>query len=332
MNDVRIEEFDAASAPEELLEQWYAIDVATTEHDLPTEPLPQREELFASLRQAPRPGERKHRWFAYAGEQAAGAVILNLMDPPNETQAWIGIHVRPEYRRRGIGSVLHARALSVVTAAGRVGVLTEVPEGSPGEAFAHRHGYVGAQREPQSLSRLAGIDPALLAEIAGRDHGGYRLARWTARVPDEHVASYAVAKRAMADAPTGETGWETPTWDVERVREGERRTAERGLQWYGTFALAPDGTVAGLTELSIDPRRPARAGQDDTSVVPAHRGHGLGLWMKADMIARLRDDHPATTEIVTWNAETNEHMLAINRALGFAVELWWINLRRDLSA
>ena len=75
------------------------------------------------------------------------------------------------------------------------------------------------------------------------------------------------------------------------------------------------GAVAGLTELQV--ARPPRAYQDDTAVVPDHRGSGLGLWVKADMLRRLRAERPEFTEVITGNAASNAHMLRINTRLGY---------------
>ncbi len=72
----------------------------------------------------------------------------------------------------------------------------------------------------------------------------------------------------------------------------------------------PTGAVAALTELQV--ARPPRAYQDDTAVVPDHRGSGLGLWVKADMLRRLRAERPEFTEVITGNAASNAHMLRIN--------------------
>ena len=55
----------------------------------------------------------------------------------------------------------------------------------------------------------------------------------------------------------------------------------------------------------------------DTAVVPAHRGHGLGLALKAAMVDWLQQEHAPVREIETNNAEDNAHMLRVNEELGF---------------
>ncbi len=51
-------------------------------------------------------------------------------------------------------------------------------------------------------------------------------------------------------------------------------------------------------------------------MLPAHRGHRLGLRMKLAMLAWLRDERPDVESADTWNASGNAPMIAINDALG----------------
>ena len=51
-----------------------------------------------------------------------------------------------------------------------------------------------------------------------------------------------------------------------------------------------------------------------------HRGHGLGLRLKAANALRVMDELPNVTSVRTWNAASNEHMLAVNRQLGYTVD------------
>ncbi len=54
-----------------------------------------------------------------------------------------------------------------------------------------------------------------------------------------------------------------------------------------------------------------------TAVLPEHRGHGLGRWMKAESIRRARAHHPGLAGLVTDTASSNAPMLAVNDALGY---------------
>ncbi|MDO5663493.1 MAG: N-acetyltransferase, partial [Brachybacterium sp.] len=92
-------------------------------------------------------------------------------------------------------------------------------------------------------------------------------------------------------------------------------------QWGRDYALAiavdASGEPVAYSELSHPRDRPEVAIQDDTLVHGDHRGHGLGLLVKAAALVALTDAVPTVRRIHTWNAAENTHMLAINRRLGF---------------
>jgi hypothetical protein len=68
-------------------------------------------------------------------------------------------------------------------------------------------------------------------------------------------------------------------------------------------------------------------------VIRKHRGHRLGLLVKLAMMELLATTEPQLERISTWNAQVNEHMIAINEAIGYAV--WGqptTDLRIDVAA
>jgi hypothetical protein len=54
-------------------------------------------------------------------------------------------------------------------------------------------------------------------------------------------------------------------------------------------------------------------------VAREHRGRGLGFAIKVTNLAAVTAAYPAIRTISTWNAADNEHMIAVNDALGFEV-------------
>jgi len=56
-----------------------------------------------------------------------------------------------------------------------------------------------------------------------------------------------------------------------------------------------------------------------TIVARKHRGHRLGLLVKLAMRELLATTEPQLERIETWNAQANEHMIAINEAMGYTV-------------
>ena len=52
-------------------------------------------------------------------------------------------------------------------------------------------------------------------------------------------------------------------------------------------------------------------------MVRAHRGHRLGLLLKAEMNLWLAGAEPQLRTVDTWNAESNDHMIAVNEMLAY---------------
>ena len=120
-------------------------------------------------------------------------------------------------------------------------------------------------------------------------------------------------------------------WDAERVRANQERAAKAGRRDYTTFALTEDGEVAAMTELFVNESMPHRGFQSGTLVVPAHRGHRLGLAVKVVNQQALHAQFPELSFIITGNADVNTHMNAINDRLGFRVVERCLEVEKALS-
>jgi len=294
---------------------YHRLITATEAVDHPADPPTELAEIAGRLRLR-RDDRRVLRWVVRDGDAMIGHVVLVLPDIDNQHLAMSNVLVRPDHRRRGLGTALLRAAVAAAAADGRSTFLVEADDGSPGEAFCRAHGLREVSRARLSLLRLAAVDWAEVGALAAAPHTGYRLVRWTDRCPDELVERYAVAKTAMNDAPVDGADIADEVFTAGVIRQNEAGHREMGFTDWVTVAVHEQtGAVAGLTELVL--ASPPRAFQEDTAVVPAHRGSGLGLWVKADMLCRLRAERPEVTEVMTGNAASNEHMLRINTRLGF---------------
>jgi len=294
---------------------YHRLITATEAVDHPADPPTELAEIAGRLRLR-RDDRRVLRWVVRDGDAMIGHVVLVLPDIDNQHLAISNVLVRPDQRRHGLGTALLRAAVAAAAADGRSSFLVEADDGSPGEAFCRAHGLREVSRARLSLLRLAAVDWAEVGALAAAPHTGYRLVRWTDRCPDELVERYAVAKTAMNDAPVDGADIADEVFTAGVIRQNEAGHREMGFTHWVTVAVHEQtGAVAGLTELVL--ASPPRAFQEDTAVVPAHRGSGLGLWVKADMLCRLRAERPEVTEVMTGNAASNEHMLRINTRLGF---------------
>jgi GNAT superfamily N-acetyltransferase len=252
--------------------------------------------------------------------------------------------VLPDARRRGVGTGLLAAARRLAAEVGRdtlvamsdvpsaaldvPGARLEARDGSgsipvadTGASFALHHGFRLAQLERMSGLTVTGRGDEFAEVSAAHEASAtsYRLRSWVDRAPDELVDELAIAHAAMStDPPSGTATYDEERWDAARVRATEEQTLAGGRRSLVTAALTDDGRVAGFTELQLPSDSPS-AFQWDTIVLKEHRGHRLGMRMKAANLVRLTATAPERTDVYTWNADENEHMLAINVALGFTV-------------
>lgn len=182
-------------------------------------------------------------------------------------------------------------------------------------------GFVLEQVELYSVLDLSEATPATLDRAraaAGGRPAAYRTRTWQGSTPPELRAGMAHLRNRMStDTPTGGIDYGEEHWDEAEVVALDERHAALGTVRLTTVALDPSGAPVAYTELHHDPAVPASATQDDTLVHAGHRGHGLGLWVKAVNLLALREAVPTVRRVHTWNAAENRHMLAINAGLGF---------------
>lgn len=276
------------------------------------------------------PVRRYVRLAAYDGEQVVGIAQLQLEDADNSHLAILRLMVLPDRRGEGLGTTLLEAAEHEAHADARSTVLTSVTvplgvgsdDDHPHLGFARRHGYAVAGTEEVKVADLPGTEdrwPGLEAQAAEKA-AGYGLVCWTDRAPEEHVAEIArLYSRFLGEIPLGDVALKPATWSVERIRESEERWLASGRHQVLVAAVAPDGTLAGYTNLFVLDGRPERAGIDSTLVLPEHRGHRLGLALKVRLHQETRVRHPEVTRIATGNADVNTWMNAVNDQLGYRV-------------
>jgi GNAT superfamily N-acetyltransferase len=315
------------------LTHWHDIASATRAHDhtaLPADPI---EELAPLLDPAtPHGGERRELHLGCADGTPVGAVQLHVPVVDNLSSCSVDVLIPPQERRRGHGRALLAEALEAVASLGRTRVFFEVPSPYPDGPViaAGMLAEVGARpvlREVRRLLDLASV-PAMTPPPPP---AGYRLVQWVDRVPDELVDDMAYLMHRMStDVPLGDMDWEPELWDAARYRAKEAAAITQGRTRVATLAVSEEtGRAAGFTDIGVSRFAPETAYQWETLVDREHRGHGLGLVLKAHNHRLLAERSPQTRWLNTWNAETNTHMVAINEQLGFQPVEYWTEWQLD---
>ncbi len=183
-------------------------------------------------------------------------------------------------------------------------------------------GFALEQVEQHSVLDVAeGLARAEAELPAAREASGtaYRVLGWTGPTPEEHLEGMAgLMARMSTDVPAGALQIEAEEWDAERVADRDRIAVESGRALLTTVAQhVATGALAAYTVLELPQDRPQVGFQEDTLVHADHRGHRLGMLVKALNLQRLAEHAPQVRRLHTWNAGENRHMLAINVALGF---------------
>ncbi len=269
------------------------------------------------------PVDPAQAWFVpgEAPGSALGFYHLRLPDRENRHLAGLYLEVHPEHRRRGIGLALLRHAAELAAKDGRSVLASDTFQGSAGEAFARRMGAkpgLTDARRVLVLGKLPERQVAALLESAAAAAADYSLVTWTGRTPEGYLAGLAAVFNALGDAPR-DPGHEPRVWNAQRIRERVDDPRDLfGSRGYFVAALhGATGEMAALTQVEVNPEFPEWGHQQITAVARPHRGHRLGLLIKAAMTQWLKDAEPAMQRIVTWNAADNAHMIAINETLGY---------------
>ncbi|MEY9968527.1 GNAT superfamily N-acetyltransferase [Streptacidiphilus sp. MAP12-16] len=249
-----------------------------------------------------------------------GSAFLRLFTRTGQEHlAELDLHVHPAERRNGTGSRLLDAAIAAARQHGRRCVITQAEAGSPGDWFLPARGFRRVLTLTFTRLPLAEADIPALAEITEHPHPGYRLASWEGTVPDGLAETFVASRHAMDDMSMGGTDFGTVTWDLDRVRAAAAAIEKRGDLLHTVVAIdESDGSIAGFTELVVPGDGQGDGQHYGTGVLPEHRGHGLGRWMKAASIRQAHERHPDLGGLLTDTADNNPHMRHINDTLGYA--------------
>lgn len=307
---------------EAALRAWWEVGEAANAYR-PGRPWPLWQQSRVAL-PAPNPERGVTVIGAIDGREMVGAGLLVRPLKENLHTAMAFAYVRPDRTREGIGRRI-AEELEVVAAGdGRTTLQSEayLPPGGSGtapEAFARAMGYDVASRE--SIKELAIADylerRAGLVERAPVPDG-YRVLTFDTVCPEEHLDSFGrLLGMLMSEVPLGELDLAASEWTPERIREAEQRQVEIGRHVQTSMAIAPDGSVAGVSDVRVDDSDPEHGQVGITIVDPAHRGRRLGLALKIATHDLVVAAYPSLVAVDTSNAEVNTWMNAVNDALGY---------------
>jgi GNAT superfamily N-acetyltransferase len=322
-----IESLDAVRHAHRIVEECVAFD----QPDVPPTSLA----TFRSSLDAVVPHRRVERYLGYLGHTPVGYLVLRLPQADNLAVVELDLLVLPAYRRHGVGRALMELAVGRARELGRGNLIAATVQTRPdGGCFAAAVGATPGRQGIRLRLTLPATDQERLDEMlteAWKHAPGYRVIRWTGVPPAEVIDDVAyLQSRLNLDEPSaGDLGLEPERVDAEAIRATELARIKRGRTTYHVGALAGDRLVAWTAAAGRD-EQPSQVWQLTTLVDPGHRGHRLGLIVKLENLRYLRAERPALAEVDTINASSNDYMLAVNRAMGFAPVETMIQWRLDL--
>ena len=318
------------------LRSWWEVGAAASA-ERPGDPWPAWEPNRVALA-TPSPERDQTLICVWDGDEAVGATMYLLPVNDNPHVAFADVFVRPERRREGVGRRLVADVEERTRSAGRNTILIETTtapgqEGA-GSRFGAALGYAVANREEIKSVDLTEAQrwwPELQAEVDAH-LGGYRIVTWDTVAPDEHVADFGrLLSGFLSQIPLGDMALADSEWTVDRLRTAERRMLELRRFMLTAAAVAPDGTLAGCSDVRVDEAAPGSADVGITLVTEEHRGRRLGLAMKLATHRMLLDAYPACQRATTSNAAVNQHIGAVNERLGYRVVEDLLELQKVLE-
>jgi len=327
--NVRINSFDIHD--DALFSQFYGIMRAAELHGREHMPYWSERECAVMFRRE-EPAETYHLFAAFADDSPPGQPVMlgnALMILPqldNTNFAFLGVHVAPEHRGRGIGSALTDFVVDQARAAGRTDLLAEATlafehrDDHAYRTFLEKRSFALANVEVRRIMELPVPDDQIQAWIdeATPHHRDYRLETYVDDIPEELIASLVHLHNQLSlDAPTGDLEFEADAMTPEGFKIRRAKVKEMGRTIFETVAIAPDGEVAAQSTLSLSADDPENAYQWGTIVRRDHRGHRLGMAVKAANLRAVQAAGYEHQRVVTTNAEVNQHMVAINEQMGF---------------
>jgi len=241
--------------------------------------------------------------------------------------AFFTIYVRKPYRRKGFGSIILKKLIDLVPP--QVEILgADAYKNTPGIHFLKQLNAkivlidIVSVAEIRKLNKEKVLQEAQKQLEKTRDKGYEIVYIYNGEFePFFDISKYILMiDRVVNDIPIENRSLDTLKYSYERLREDIKYF----LKFKSTSHLFParhieTGDPVGLTFGVLNPYYPEVCYQDLTGVMYEHRGNGLGLAIKYQLLAKLLED----TEITLWatqNASTNKHLLRINEILGH--KLW----------
>jgi GNAT superfamily N-acetyltransferase len=231
------------------------------------------------------------------------------------------ISILAPYRCKGIGT----KALKFIydfTIKNNKTTLISGSDEADGKKFLEIIGAQTALAAVENRLNLEEVDWDMISqwEKEGPERSPKTKLQFFYAVPENIIKQYSeIYTETNNQQPLGDLNVGDIIFTPETIRQIEKRFKDLGRKHLTYITVEHDGEISGLTEMLYRPERDYIIEQLLTGVSDKHRGRGLGKWLKAVMLLRIREEFPNVKIVSTGNATTNTPMLSINDRLGFKV-------------
>ena len=325
---IEIDIFEPRSAS---LEQWRMYHVFRRErHDetYPEDPL--RDDKVAEKLMKRRDPEWEALYFGAVDRAASGRLMgwlelglareSALTYETNSHMVWVDLAVLTPHRRQGVGLALLSKAAQVARARDRSLLISGTDE-EDGRGFIEALGAQVALTWRENRLVLDQVDWEMVEEWV--TEGPSRSPKTTLRfsgnyLDDDLIEEFCeMANEVSNQEPRGDLDLGDEFFTPEILKERVDSLVDAGVSLHRAITVEGDGRISGYTVMGYHPSEATLIRQYGTGVREIYRGRGLGKWVKAAMLLRVREELPKVKVVVTGNATVNAPMLSINDRLGF---------------
>ncbi|MHA1213085.1 MAG: GNAT family N-acetyltransferase, partial [Candidatus Heimdallarchaeota archaeon] len=291
-----------ADMPEKYLEQFYKMLQDNARERMPIEPSDLG--YFRNYWQLPmQPEDDEIQLWAFENDELIGFGYASWkIKYDNLHHAFAQIYVIPEKRRRGFGSEILRYLLSKIPQQIEVVSISALVK-SVGEVFLKKYQTKVSFEEIVNVVDLSEFDKHVISELAAKERTrvaelGYSFIEignydYLKKVNVEQYVR--MIEEVWNDMPVEELSYDREIITPERYKGMIDRTVQRGNKIIG-FIVVETKTYkpVGLTKIFINKYQSYLAEQDDTGIIHEHRGNGLGLAVKYQLLEKMLSDSSLT--------------------------------------